>query len=150
MRAFELFEITWGNTQKFSSCPLRFTKCASKLISQRENRWEKVESRSIQAKSQSSDLRSYSTLYFPPSTLYFPSSTFHFPSSTFHFLLSAKPAHAGSVHSVVRLLHFASRSPNRVVFRVARGSQNFGDLNMPVWHRYTFVQAVGFESSSGI
>jgi hypothetical protein len=29
-------------------------------------------------------------------------------------------AHAGSVHGVVRRLHFASRCPNRVVFRVAK------------------------------
>jgi hypothetical protein len=35
-------------------------------------------------------------------------------------------AHAGSVHGVVRRLYFASRTPNRVVFRVARVAKSLG------------------------
>jgi len=40
--------------------------------------------------------------------------------------LAVCSAHAGSVHGVVRRLHFASRTPNRVVFRVARVAKTFG------------------------
>ena len=42
-------------------------------------------------------------------------------------------------------LHFASRTENRVVFRVALGRRNTGVLNVPVWHRSTLVKVVGFE-----
>ena len=44
-------------------------------------------------------------------------------------------------------LHFASRTPNRVVFRVALGRQYTGVLHVPVWQRSTPVEAVGFELS---
>jgi hypothetical protein len=42
-------------------------------------------------------------------------------------------------------LHFGSHSENRVVFRVAQGRQNTGDLPVPVWCRSTPIVAVGFE-----
>ena len=54
-------------------------------------------------------------------------------------------AHAGSVHGVVRRLHFGSRTENRVVFRVALGPQNTEVLHGPVWPRSTPAEAVGFE-----
>ncbi len=44
-------------------------------------------------------------------------------------------------------LHFASRTENRVVFRVALGRQYTGVLHVPVWQRSTPVEAVGFELS---
>jgi hypothetical protein len=44
-------------------------------------------------------------------------------------------------------LDFASRTENRVVFRVALGRQNTGVLHGPVWYRSTPVEAVGFELS---
>ena len=42
-------------------------------------------------------------------------------------------------------LYFASRTPNRVVFRVALGRENTGVLHVTVWPRSTPVEAVGFE-----
>jgi hypothetical protein len=51
-----------------------------------------------------------------------------------------------SAHATRRMtpaaLHFASRSPNRVVFRVARVVKILGFLHGPVWHRSTSVEAV--------
>jgi hypothetical protein len=42
-------------------------------------------------------------------------------------------------------LYFASRTPNRVVFRVARVAKSLGFCMSPVWYRSTPVEAVGFE-----
>ena len=42
-------------------------------------------------------------------------------------------------------LYFASRTENRVVFRVARVGKTLGFLNVPVWYRPTLAEAVGFE-----
>ena len=42
-------------------------------------------------------------------------------------------------------LYFASRTENRVVFRVALGRQITGVLHGPVWYGSTPVEAVGFE-----
>ena len=49
------------------------------------------------------------------------------------------------MHGVVRRLHFASRTENRVVFRVALERENTWLLHVPVWYRPTLVEAVGFE-----
>ena len=59
-------------------------------------------------------------------------------------------AHAGSVHGVVRRLHFASRTENRAVFRAALGPQNTEGLHVPVWPRSTSVEAVGFELGDSV
>ena len=44
-------------------------------------------------------------------------------------------------------LYFASRTQNRVVFRVARVVKSLGFRMSPVWHPSTPVEAVGFEQS---
>jgi len=59
--------------------------------------------------------------------------------------LAVCSAHAGSVHGVVRRLHFASRCPNRVVFRVARVVKTLGVLRVPAWLQNTLAEGVGFE-----
>ena len=67
-------------------------------------------------------------LYFLLSTLLAALGFSHFGEVPLEFCC----AHAGSVRSVVRRLHFASRTENRVVFRVALRRQNTGDLHDPV------------------
>lgn len=42
-------------------------------------------------------------------------------------------------------LHFASRTENRVVFRVALGRQYNGVLHLSAWLQTTLVEGVGFE-----